>query len=253
MNRSFCVLLVSVFATMTLTAGEQFSTQFQIQQDLFSQPGRHNDTGLSNLQMQALGTGRRSPALAAMYSLLLPGLGEYYAEGFSSGKYFSVAEGLLWLTYATFDIYGSSLRSDSRTFAASRLGIELGNKSDQYFVDLGNFQTSEERDAKRARERDALTLYYNRPGYAWNWGTSDVDRLAYKDQRLKAEEMLNNRKFVVAAIILNHVASAINAARCAISHNKDANSGLGELQFNADVMGSLAFPHGVMLTVSKTF
>jgi hypothetical protein len=253
MVRTFCVVIVSLFLSTSLKAGEQFSTQFQIQHDLFSHLGKVPTPEVVNLQIENLGATKKSPALAAMYSLLLPGLGEYYADGFGSGKYFSVAEGLLWLTYASFDIYGTSLRNDSRTFASARLGISIEGKSDQYFVDLGNFQSSAERDDKRARERDALGLYYNRPGYAWDWGASDIDRLSYKDQRLKGEEMLNNRKFVVAAIILNHVASAINAARSAISYNKDINNQIGELQFKADVMGGLSNPHGVLLTVSRTF
>jgi hypothetical protein len=58
--------------------------------------------------------------------------------------------------------------------------------------------------------------------------------------------MYNNKKFVVAAIIINHVASAINAARGAVAHNSD-------LSFRAEVLGGLARPHGMMVTVTKTF
>jgi hypothetical protein len=66
-------------------------------------------------------------------------------------------------------------------------------------------------------------------------------------------KMFNNRKFVVAAIIINHVASAINAARSAIAYNKEISDPVGELLFKADVMGGIEHPHGVMLTVSKNF
>ena len=63
--------------------------------------------------------------------------------------------------------------------------------------------------------------------------------------------MFNNRRFVVGAIIINHIASAINAARSAISHNKKINRALDELSFKAEVMGGFSNPHGILLTVTK--
>jgi hypothetical protein len=65
--------------------------------------------------------------------------------------------------------------------------------------------------------------------------------------------MYNNQKFVGAAILINHVASAINAARAAISHNADVKAFLGDLRFGASVLGEPAAPHGIMVTVSRGF
>ncbi len=65
--------------------------------------------------------------------------------------------------------------------------------------------------------------------------------------------MYNNRKFVVLAVLVNHVASAINAARAAIAHNKEVDNSLGDLQFGARVLGGWEQPHGIMLTVAKGF
>jgi hypothetical protein len=58
---------------------------------------------------------------------------------------------------------------------------------------------------------------------------------------------------VVAAVIVNHVASAINAARAAIAHNKEIDNALGDLQFGARVLGGWEQPHGIELTVSRPF
>ncbi|HSQ75632.1 MAG TPA: hypothetical protein VLT13_08765, partial [Bacteroidota bacterium] len=60
---------------------------------------------------------RKSVALAALYSLLLPGMGELYAEGFSTGKYLLSAEGVLWLGYAAVEIHGNDLRDGARSYA----------------------------------------------------------------------------------------------------------------------------------------
>jgi hypothetical protein len=255
MFRLHCVFVLAFFISTSLLAGEptqRLATRFEIQQDLFAHSKKADELSSLNFQMQELGGKKKSVGLAVMYSLLLPGLGEYYAEGYGSGKYFSIAEGALWLTYATFDIYGSSLRDDARSFAVAHAGVKPLGKNDQFYVDVGNFLDTQEFNEKRLREREPERLYDVNAGYAWRWD-SDVARAQFKEARLAGESVLNNRKFVVTAIIINHLASAINAARVAISRNKDMNDQIGELQLKADVMGGWANPHGVMLTVSKQF
>jgi len=192
--------------------------------------------------------GRKSPALAAVFSLVLPGMGELYAGGFSSGKYFLIADGALWLTYAGVEMYGNSLRDDSRSYAISAAGINPAGKDDQFYVDIGNFLTLEEYNEKQLRDREPDRLYDAAAGYAWEW-TSDAARAAYRDQRISSEEAYNARKFVVAGLIINRVASAINAARSAISHNSSLEQALGRVEFSASVLGGLDAPHGVELSV----
>lgn len=225
-------------------------TSFEVQQDLFASPDLPTSS-LSALPLQSSTPGKKAVGLAAIYSLLLPGMGEVYANGFSSGKYFLMAEGALWLTYATFEVYGNSLRDDSRAFAMAKAGVALEGKDDQYFIDIGNYLTIDEYNDKQLRDRDPDRLY-PATGYDWNWGTHEI-RSAYRDQRIRSETMYNNRKFVVAAIIINHVASAINAARAAIAHNRAVDEQLGDLRFEATVLGGLEQPHGVLLTISKGF
>ncbi len=195
---------------------------------------------------------RKSAGLAALYSLVIPGMGELYAEGFSSGKYFLIAEGGLWLTYAAFEIHGNDLRDGARTFAAARAGVAIGGKDEQFFVDVGNFITMDEYNEKRLRDRQPERLYSAASGEYWRWDTEN-SRLTYREQRVSSEQMYNNRKFVAAAIVINHVVSAINAARAAISYNSSLESSLGSLEFSSRVLGGAGREHGVLVTVSKTF
>ncbi|MBX2989769.1 MAG: hypothetical protein KF749_01230 [Bacteroidetes bacterium] len=259
MLRFHSVVVLTILFFPHLSAGQpELSGRFAIQQDLFASSNPNAGFGTLNLQNQESARKKKSVGLAALYSLLLPGLGEYYADGFSSGKYFSIAEGALWLTYITFDVYGASLKDDAIRFAAANAGIDPIGKDDQFFIDIGNFLNTAEFDEKRNRERDPQRTYGNRAGYAWNWGPaespqSDINRALYKDQRVSGENMLNNRKFVVAAIVINHVASAINAARIAISYNREIRDELTQYQFKADVLGGFTNPHGVLLTVSRNF
>ncbi|MGA9115257.1 MAG: hypothetical protein WB626_00610 [Bacteroidota bacterium] len=195
--------------------------------------------------------GRKSPALAAVYSLLVPGMGELYADGFSSGRYFLAAEGGLWLTYATFEIYGNALRDDARSFARSRAGVDPAGKSDQFYVDVGNFMNVREFNEKQLRDREPERLYDPLTS-SWQWDT-EASRAQYREQRVRSETMFNNRKFVVAAVVINHVASAINAARSAVSYNRALAARPGDVGFHASVLGTPDSPHGLLLTVTRAF
>ena len=193
---------------------------------------------------------KKSPSLAAIYSILLPGMGELYSGDFGSGKYFLIAEGLLWITYAAFELTGNALRDDSRVYATTHAGVITAGKNDQFFVDVGNFPSLADYNDKKLRDRDLTLLYDASLGYAWQWD-SDAARLTFRDQRVRSENMYNNQKFVVAGIIINHVASAINAARAAIVRNSSAADPLGDLQLSAGVMGSPLAPAGVTVTLTK--
>jgi hypothetical protein len=195
---------------------------------------------------------RKSVGLAALYSLLLPGMGELYAEGFSTGKYFLIAEGALWLGYAAVEIHGNDLRDGARTFAAAHAGVDATGKDDDFYANIGNFMSLDEYNDKKLRDREPDKLYDPLAGYNWLWD-SDASRLTFRDQRISSENMYNTQKFIGAAIIVNHIISAINAARSAIAYNNAQDDALGALQLSSRVLGGARQPHGVMVTIARRF
>jgi len=251
-----CFLIVSPAVAADIP--ESFSSKYEGTLHLLNTSGSSSREILpKNPLAQDRDSEKKSVGLAAIYSLILPGMGELYANGFGSGKFFLMAEGALWLTFASFEIYGGSLRADARAFALSKAGIDPSGKDDQFYVDIGNFDNINEYNEKQARDREDEKIYEGNiydvnQGYAWDW-ESDVARLAYRDQRLSSERVFNNKKFVVAAILINHVASAINAARAAISHNSAVDEAFGELSLRAGVIGGIRNPQGLMITVTKRF
>ncbi len=93
MVRMCWAFVAGLFLVVPLVAGEPESlTRYEARLDLLSAVPH-----TPMLQDQAAAPSKKSVGLAAIYSLLLPGMGELYAEGFSSGKYFLIAEGVLWL------------------------------------------------------------------------------------------------------------------------------------------------------------
>ena len=250
------VVLMGVLSVFPLRAQERPSPQtltaFEAGLHLLDAQNDAIARSLEEFTLQEPLAQKKSPGLAALYSLILPGMGELYVGTFSSGRYFLVAEGVLWLSYAAFTVHGNSLRDDSRAFAISAAGIQPTGKDDQFYVDIGNFMTTEDYNDKKLRDREPEKLYDRSQGFGWNW-VSESARTTYKDERLSSETVYNNRKFIVGAIVINHVASAVNALRSAISHNKALGQALGDLTFRADVLGGWGRPEGIVVSVSRSF
>ncbi len=211
---------------------------------------QHSSVLFSPQPNENLSREKKSVALAAVFSFILPGMGELYAGNYSKGKYYTIAEGLLWITYIGFNRYGSWVRDDARNYAVRHAGISLANKDDRYFVDIGDYLNVHDynEDMLRNRERHKVL---NEPSYAWSWD-SKANQDYYYDRRVESDLAFNNLNFVAAAIGVNHLISAINAALSVRSQNRYLEN-LGLLDVNASVIGGINSPHGIIFSFSKSF
>jgi hypothetical protein len=194
---------------------------------------------------------RKSVGLAALYSLLLPGMGELYVGNYGMGKYFTIAEGAFWVGLIGVDRYATALQDDSRRYAAVHAGTAFDGKDDQYFIDISNFNTVYAYNEQVLRDRDPEKLYDPQSTDYWSWDT-DANRNTFRDQRVSADKMFNNTRFIVAAIAVNHVVSAINAARLAFTNNRNLDQA-GTIDVRAGLLGTLSHPDGLQVTVSRRF
>ena len=246
-----CILVVSPLIAGAPATPRRSLTELRA--ELFTRSASAaGDTGVAAAARGAAVEGRKAPGLAAVYSLAVPGLGELYAGDFSSGKYFLISEGVLWLTYAAFEVYGNAVRDDARLYAVTYAGVNPAGKSDQFYVDVSNFINTSAYNDKKLRDRTPSLVYDPAAGYAWQWG-SDDERSTFRSLRVHSENMFNNKKFVGAAILVNHVASAINAARAAIAHNAALKDLLGDLTVRASFGQECPVPGGFAITVSRGF
>jgi TM2 domain-containing membrane protein YozV len=195
--------------------------------------------------------GEKSVTLAALYSFLLPGMGELYVGNYSTGKYFTAAEGLLWVTLIGFDRYGTWVRNDARDYAVQHAGISIVGQADQYFVDIGDYANVQEYNTDMLRKRDLAKLYDERYPVGWNWDLKS-NREHYRDLRVSSDQAFNNVSFVIAAIGINHLVSAVNAVLSARSHNSNIQTS-SLLDVNAKVIGGINNPQGIMISLSKNF
>lgn len=216
------------------------------------------ENALDELKMPALSRilqsseeSSKSILLAAVYSLVLPGVGELYAENFESGKYFLIADGGLWLTYAGFQLHGTWLRDDARSFARQHAGTEISDKDQQFEVNIGNFNTVAEYNEAKLRNRQYDLLYDPNSSYRWSWN-SDINRMKYRDLRIRSDEVFQNSRFIVGALVINRLISAFSAGRAAALHNK-ARQVQTTWRLNASIDGGLQRAHGILVNVSKDF
>jgi hypothetical protein len=163
---------------------------------------------------------RKNPGLAIVYSLLLPGMGELYAGSYSSGKYFTIAEGALWGTYIGINSYGIWQRDRYKAFAQSQAGIESAGKDEDYFAIISEYVSIDEYNDAQALNRDFKKMYDTQE-FNWDWQTVE-NRRTYRGMWVSSEQAFNNLRFVVGALILNRIASAVNAVRLVAAYNRQA-------------------------------
>jgi hypothetical protein len=200
------------------------------------------------------GNQKKSVFLAALFSLILPGAGEYYAEGYSRGKYFTIAETGLWMTYAGFQIYGNHERNDAREYAAQKAGFVGSGKDDDYFVNIGNFDNIYQYNEKKLQDRTIDLLYDPSGGDFWQW-SSTADRLRYRGLRISSDNTIYNSRFIIAVVIVNHIASAISAGKAAADYNKALRSTTGSIQwrFYPQLVSTSGVPDGIALGIETRF
>jgi len=195
---------------------------------------------------------KKNQGSAAFYSLLLPGMGELYAGEFATGRYSLVAEATLWLTYISFQQYGNWIQADSRAYAGVHAGASVGGKDDQFFVNIGNFQDLYAYNDKKLRDRNISEVYDPVQGYYWSWD-SDADRQRFKALRISSAKVFDNSRFVIGAVIVNHIVSALNAARLVRHYNRAIEESMGSWQLEPNVVSGLGQIGGLKLTYTQRF
>ncbi|HET54242.1 MAG TPA: hypothetical protein ENN33_03385 [Ignavibacteria bacterium] len=161
---------------------------------------------------------KKKPGLAIIYSLILPGMGELYANAYDSGLYFTIADGVFWGAVAGFNIYGAWKEDNYRSFAESRGSVFLDGKDEKYFADIGNYVDIYQYNRTQELNRNFNAIYDETTHY-WQW-ESNNQRSEYRQMWTSSENAYNNVRFAVGALILNRLASAVNAVRLVSAYNQ---------------------------------
>ena len=233
--------LIILLTTCLLTAQEKSILNLENEVSISS-----FDNSTNKIQFQKYSdNSKKSAGLGILYSLLLPGMGELYADGYSSGKYFTIADGILWGTFIGMNVYANWQEENYKSYAASHAGVNNDGKDAEYYATISGYLNIDDFNNEKALERNFDEMY-NTERYFWKWETSD-ERKTFRSMWSSSEQTTNDIRFVVGALLLNRVASAINAVRLIAAYNKRLEE--NELSWNF----SVGLTNNVNLPTSLTF
>ncbi len=191
---------------------------------------------------------QKSLVLAAVLSFILPGLGELYAERFEIGQYFLAADVALILGVTTLSVYGHIQRADYQTYARLYANVS-GDKSEEFWRDIADWQSREAFNESRLRRRQYSAVYERTDDWQWQ---SNAHRLRYREIRISSETAFQASYYVIAAMGINRLLSAINAVRLV---NEENGVTLGSNILISSQVFSLVSPYaeGIKLSISTRF
>jgi len=176
------------------------------------------ETGIASTPLFVTSANKQSKTIQGTsfwQSFLVPGLGQIATGRPKVGYAFLTAEAGLIGGLVGLRIYAGRLEDDYRLFAGQHAGVST-EQEHQYYVDLGNWMDVRSYNEARLRDRSFDAMYTD-PGDAWLWD-SDENRAHFKTMRIDSDEARGKALLLVGGLVLNHLFSAVDAARGASKH-----------------------------------
>jgi hypothetical protein len=193
---------------------------------------------------------KKSVGKALLLSLILPGAGEFYVGNQKHATIFFGTELLAWTSFLINDYHANSLEKDYKAYAQQHAKINGSGHNEQYWVDVGKFNTIYDFNKRRENDRRVEAIYDESSANFWQWD-SKKNRFTYDRNRLNAIDIKNRDVYFYTAILINHIVSGINAVRLARKNNKS----LARNSFNYRFVVNTFQPHNnyVGIAMSQSF
>lgn len=194
------------------------------------------------------GSAAPSASRAVLYSLLLPGLGQYVLGEKGAAAAFFTAEGAIWTSFIIFEAQSHLRREQYKDYALAFGGISTTDHSDDFYREIGDFDSSEEYEL--FIKRDGRSYTYPNSDYetledyfvqnrisdfeSWAWRSTD-DREQYYSIRWGSRLASRRALYSLAAALGNRVISAVLAVRSSRSAEAaSATDGDRQLRLSLD-------------------
>lgn len=175
---------------------------------------------------------------AISYSLLLPGLGEYYAGHTYRARAFFAIEAGIWTSFVVLRAQGHLREENYKEFVAQFAGVSGTNHSDDFYKTIGLYESSDDYEAEfKAEGRidlypdvgyEALEQYYleNRISdfEEWAWSSSSR-RIDFREMRSSSRLAYRRSWYMVAAAAANRIISAISVYQAVKSRGTTDEAG----------------------------
>jgi hypothetical protein len=226
---------VLILSTVCAAASSAFTLREAPPIDLSESAGAAVRMPMNGAAGGGLFDGERSTSKAVLYSFLLPGLGQYYLGERNRAWTFFLTEGAIWTSFAVFQAQGHIRRDGYQDYALAFAGISGGGHSDDFYREIGDFDSSEEYEL--FIKSDGRSFTYPNSDYAtieeyfinnrfsdyepWSWKSTE-DREHYYSLRWGSRLAFRRSLYSLAAALGNRIFSAVYALRS--SRSADAVS-----------------------------
>jgi hypothetical protein len=254
----FVLFLVSKGGTFIENKGQPFSFQNTLAQDNYEYSQKlfnlthtsyfayESDSVKANQSADVYGFKGKSLKRAFLYSMIVPGTGEFYAGSKIKAGLFFGLDVTLWALYFNYHGKGKDKEKQYRAFADTTWDVE-GYKSwllDSLYTTNPDVNSQNVSDTfwywdKEKKERTYLShhlpdkktqQYYEMIGkyvqFRWGWEDySDATKTSekrgfYLDLRHSSNNWLNKAKYSAMVSLANHILSAFDAAFAVKRYNK---------------------------------
>ena len=142
------------------------------------------------------------------HSIVLPGLGEYKSNYKQRSLTFFITESCLWLGLYYSSSASQWYEDDYIAFAQSHASTSLSPRTNQYYINLSNYDNIYEYNTAMQQQRNPGAVY-NVDEYFWDWNSLTNQR-KFSSYRYDAGLYNKYTKFIAAGLILNRIVSFIN-------------------------------------------
>lgn len=196
--------------------------------------------------------GHRSPVKAALLSLAIPGAGQFY-NGSNTGYLFMGVEATGWVAWASLRSTGHDIEDRFKAYADRHWTFERYRDPNSGGCPTGGHSDGGLQDST------LVYLHDNRPDdyyedigkldiYACGWDAA-TNRSHYQDMRDESNSFLRNSRYAMTMVFLNHLVSAVHAARGAAHTNARLAAGM---DLGVHLSPSIVNP-SARLTLSRHF
>jgi len=203
---------------------------------------------------------------AVLYSLLVPGLGDWYAGRNHRAKRFFLAEAAIWTSYILFRVQSHGREESYKNLAVEFAGVERSDHSDDFYATIGDHDSSAEYEVEFKKDHridlwpdvgyDAMDRYYleNRISdfEEWDW-VSWERRVDFHELRTASRSASRRAMYVLALAATNRVVAAIFAYQAVKSNRSDGDVRTGHyrLDFSSPPWGARGdYPAAISLVRS---
>jgi len=180
-------------------------------------------------------TGSRSISVpkAFLFSLLVPGTGQFYAQKPGRGRVFMGTELAILAGFLGFRLYSDWKEEDYELYAAAHAGVDSDGKSRGYFEDISLYMSLEEYNRQQIQDFREDAEVYSKADF-WEWD-SDQSRRKFDSLYRSSSNARDNAIIMTGIGLFNHLLSAVDAARSAKLFNKRQASNPTAIQFTFEV------------------